>query len=660
MTVDQSIGIAIKIAEGLRAAHEKGIVHRDIKSANIMVTNDGKLKIMDFGLAKFGEGLQHTKVQSTSGTAPYMSPEQIIGNEVDKQSDIWSLGVVLYEMLTGLLPFKGDYERAIIYSILNEMPEPVAGVSPEVEHIVMKALAKNPDDRYQSAEELAGALSTIGAKQFGRVRTSIKSIKLIYWTVAAIIVFAAITFYLFRPASQAVPKKESVKTIAVLPFVDLSPKKNEEYFSDGLSEELINTLAKNPKLRVTAHASSFFFKGKDVDLKTIATRLHVKHILEGSVQKSEDNLRISADLVNVETDATLWSATYDGKLKNIFALQDSISNSVSQALNAALLEKQKPAPGQKTDPEAYNAYLLGKHFFNLRGKEDLDNAVGYYEQALSIDPDYAPAWEGLSRTHSRQADNGYIPLSEGYFNAHQEVEKALELDPNLADAHSQMGWIRQYYDRDWKGAEQFYRQALELKPGNASVISDAATLAFTLGKFKEAITLIHRSIELDPVRTAGYANLGLFSWYAGALDESEGAFRKALELNPRYPGEHMMLGRIDLFRGELDSALAEMKMETDPDWQMYGLALAYYVIGKKSEADDTLAAFIRKFQNVDAFQIAEIYAFRGESNKAFEWMEHAYNQRDGGLAEMKGDPLLRNIEEDPRYAKFLKKMKLPL
>jgi tetratricopeptide (TPR) repeat protein len=304
--------------------------------------------------------------------------------------------------------------------------------------------------------------------------------------------------------------------------------------------------------------------------------------------------------------------------------------------------------------------LLGKHFSNLRGKEDLEKAAGYYEQALSIDSGYAPAWEGLSQTRSRQADNGYMPLDEGYNKARQEVEKALELDPNLADAHSQMGWIKQYYDWDWTGAEASYQKALKLESGNADVISGAATLAFTLGRFKKAITLIQRSIELDPVRIAGYNNLGLFCWYAGLVDKSEADFKKAIELNPRYPSGHMMIGRIYLFQGKPDSALTEMMKETDPDWQMYGLALVYYATGKKKEADEILKTFIEKYQNVDAFQIAEIYAYSGNKGKAFEWLERAYDQRDGGLAQIEGDPMLRNIQKDPRYPAFMKKMKLTL
>jgi serine/threonine protein kinase/Flp pilus assembly protein TadD len=655
-----AINYATQIAEGLQAAHEKGIIHRDIKSSNIMITPKGQVKIMDFGLAQVaGIGTELTKEYTTLGTAAYMSPEQAQGEFVDNRADIWSFGVVLYEMLTGRLPFTGTYEQQIIYSILNDDPEPIVGLTPKIEQILQKALAKNPNQRFQSIDELIKALQTIEGNNSGEEKTFEKPVKPTYWIAVAVLVLIIVVFYLFKQSSKAVPAKENVKAIAILPFTDMSPQKDQGYFSDGLSDELINVLSKNLKLRVTARTSSFSFRGKDFDIQTIAAKLNVKYILEGSVQKAGNNLRISADLVNVETDATLWSNSYDGTLENIFSLQDSISHSVAAALNATLVGKDITAPEQQTVPEAYNAYLLGNHFSNLRDREDLEKAVGYYENALSIDSGYAPAWEGLSQTNSRLADNGYASLDEGYKKARKEVEKALELDPNLALAYSQLGWIKQYYDWDWKGADESYQKALDLESGNADVLSGAATLAFTLGRFKKAIRLIHRSIKLDPLRIAGYNNLGLFYWYADSMDKSEADFKKALELNPRYPSGHMMLGRIYLFEGKSDSALTEMMKETDPDWRMYGLALVYYAAGKEKEADRILKGFIKKYQNVDAFQIAEIYAYGGNKDKAFDWLRRAYDQRDGGLAQIEGDPMLRNIQNDPRYMLFMQRMKLP-
>jgi eukaryotic-like serine/threonine-protein kinase len=658
LPINDVISYAKQIAEGLEAAHKKGITHRDIKSSNIMITDDGIAKIMDFGLAKLIGSSQITQIGSTIGTVAYMSPEQSKGEKADHRSDIWSLGVVLYEMLTGKMPFKGDYEQAIIYSILNEDPEPASEIDKGMQRIISKALAKDPDDRYLTAGAIANDLRTIS--EGGTVKTVVKQSKLPWIIAGAAVILIAIALFLFMPTPHNVAIENGVKTIAVLPFTDMSPNKDQEYFSDGLSEELINVLAKNTKLRVTARTSSFSFKGTNVDIKTIAEKLSVKNILEGSVQKSGNKLRISADLVNAGTDATLWSNTYYGTLNNIFALQDSIANSVASALNVTLLGKEALEHEQETDPETYNSFLLGNHFYNMHGKVNLEMAEQYYEKALTTDSTYAPAWVSLSWTHTSQADIGYIPVDKGYEEAREETETALELDPNLGSAYSMMGWIKSNYDWDWEGANADYKKALKLLPGDAGVISNAGALAFTIGWFEGAISLARSAVGLNPISAVGYNNLGYYTWYADSLKASLTAFEKCLQLNPQYPGTHMCIGRVYLSEGKPDSALAEMMKETEPFWQFDGLALTYYALGRKNEANKTLATFIQKYQDNSAFQIAEIYAYRGENDLAFKWLDRAYDQRDGGLTEMKGDPLMRKIESDPRYAAFMKKMKLPL
>ena len=660
LQINEVIKIATQIADGLEAAHKEGITHRDIKTGNIMITESGIVKVMDFGLAKVKGGSKVTQMGSTVGTIDYMSPEQTRGDEVDSRADIWSLGVVIYEMLTGKMPFRGDYNQAIIYSILNEEPLPAERETDErLEHIISKALKKNPEERYQTAGEMAEELRTIS--QGGEVkRTRSKGSKLPWIVAGAAVIVIVIALYFFMYSSKGAKTTETIKTIAVLPFANISSDPNQEYISDGLSEELISVLEKNPKLRVTARTSSFYFKGKNVDLKTIASKLDVKNILEGSVQKAGDNLRISADLINVETDATLWSNTYNGTMNNIFALQDSISGNVAEALNVALLGKEAVNPEQKTDPEAYNNYLLGNHFYDLQGKENWEKAVSYYEKALSIDSTYAPAWVGLSAVHSQQADIGYVPVDEGYTEARNEAEKALELNSNSADAYARIGWIKIAYDWDWKGADEAYKKGLELEPGNANVINGGARLAEVLGRLDEAIKLERRAIKINPVSYGAYGNLGFYAWYAGLLVESIAASRKALEINPQYPEMHLIIGRVYLEEGKPDSALMEIKKETEPGWKTDGLALVYYAMGKKKEAEDKLAELIKGYSDASAFQIAEIYAYRGEKDKAFEWLDRAYKQRDGGCSQIVGDPLLRNIVKDPRYAAFMKKMKLPL
>lgn len=450
-------------------------------------------------------------------------------------------------------------------------------------------------------------------------------------------------------------------SIVVLPFVDNSPGKNQEYFSDGLTEELLNALARIPGLRVTGRTSSFQFKGKTEDYGEIGRKLSVANILEGSVGQQGNRTKVTARLIQASDGFQIWSATFDREVDNIFAVQEQIASAVAGALKVRLLAGKNTGPAARsTNAEAYKAYLMGRYFRRQRDKQNLEKAAAYFDDAIRLDPGYAPAWAELSFTRTSQETLRYVPAEEGNRKAEEAVQRALALDPNLAQAHVALGSIQMTRRWDWAGANASFQRARELEPGNAEAIRGAASLANNLGHLDEAVALGRRAIEIDPLDSVTYNNLGIVLYRAGRPEEAVAEFRRALEITPERERTHSMIGRVYLVQSRPQEALAEMLLEKRPAFRLFGLGLAYHALGRKQESDASLAELIQKFPTGYPYQIAELYAFRGENEKAFEWLERAYAEPDPGLREMKAEPLLNSLRRDPRYTALLKKIGLAM
>jgi len=444
------------------------------------------------------------------------------------------------------------------------------------------------------------------------------------------------------------------KSIAVLPFVDMSAGKDQDYFSDGISEELLNLLAKIPQLQVTARTSSFAFKGKEIGIPEIARTLHVAHVLEGSVRKAGNSVRITAQLIKAGTDTHLWSQTYDRKLDDIFAIQDEIAADVVKQLKVTLLGAAPKV--RTTDPEAYALYLQAVQLGRQFTAEPFQQSDALYRKVLAIDPRYAPAWYGLARNFGNETGQGLLPVKEGFAQAREAAVRALAIDPDYAPAHAQLAWIAMYGDSDLAGAAQHLERALALDPVDMRVLTTSATLLQSLGRLDEALALEEAAIRRDPVNVTALFNLGYHQRMAGRLDAAIASFRTVLSLSPGNGGAHCQLGLALLLKGDAKGALAEIEQETSEIYKMIGLPMVYHALGRKAEFDAALAALIAKYEKDGPSNIASVYAYRGEADKAFEWLDKAVEYGDGGLGEIVTDNLFDKIHADPRWLEFLRKI----
>jgi TolB-like protein/predicted Zn-dependent protease len=460
--------------------------------------------------------------------------------------------------------------------------------------------------------------------------------------------------------AQAVPGATAPqRSIAVLPFVDMSQEKDQQYLGDGLAEELLNLLAQIPELRVAARTSSFSFKDKHDDLPTIAKDLRVAHVLEGSIRKSGNHVRITAQLIRADSGYHLWSETYDRTLDDIFKLQDQIADAVVEALKVKLLGGSMPERSAPANLDAYNLYLQGRFFAGLHTKEGLTQALDYLQRAVKLDQNYEPFWTELSIIYGDMAARGYMPAEEALPKAREAVRTALGLNGKSARAHVAMGYLHMNDDWDWKAADNEMSQALALEPGSADVLHAAGSLDLVLGRTGEAVKTLLAALQRDPLRASSYSNLGVAYFADGRLQEAEQAFRKAIELRPAAAYSHNGLGLALLYRGKLPEALEEMKKETDDMWRLEGLAIVYSAMQRHAESEAALAELTSKFQKDSPYVVATVYGYRNEVDPAFTWLGRAIQERDAYLTSIKSDPLFNKIRSDPRYAALLQKAGLP-
>jgi eukaryotic-like serine/threonine-protein kinase len=710
------LDIAIQIASALQTAHSAGIVHRDIKPDNVMIRSDGLAKILDFGIAKLSEppmiagGLSvgeedatAIKPQSTSpglvvGTANYMSPEQAKGKEIDARSDIFSFGIVFYEMLTGKRAFEGETALESISSILKDEPRPISQILPdvpsEIERIVNKTLRKDRDERYQTAKdllidlkdakqslELQNLLERTAAPEKEEPKTQIlpattavevnqtttnqtvqRNPARKYLAVGLmILLLSAISFFAYRYFTQT----KQIESIAVMPFINESGNADVEYLSDGMTETLIKSLSNLPNLNVKPRSSVFRYKGKETDLQTIARELNVQAILNGRVVQRGDQLTLSLELVDVSKDKVIWTESYNRKQSDLVTLQSEIARDVSTNLKAKLsgADEQKVTKSSTSEPEAYQAYLKGRYYWNRRTTENLKKAIEQFKIATDRDPNYALAYAGLADCYILLNQYAGTPLSETIPQAKLYAERAIAIDDQLAEPHSSLGSV---YEMSWQWteAEREYKRAIELNPNYATAYHWYSNFLKNLDRYDEAALMIQRAHDIDPLSSAISVNLSRMYQFQNDHNASIENSLKIIELDPKFPGAYQSLGLSYLKQGRNAEAIASFEKAVElsnraGETLMY-LGYGYGVTGKRTEAIAILKESEEKYsrKETNARYVAGVYAGLGEKDKAFEWLEKDF-QSKGEVSNIRWAIPFESLRDDPRYKDLLKRMNLP-
>ena len=683
MQLTEAIDVAIQVASALAAAHQAGIVHRDIKPENIMLRTDGYVKVLDFGIAKLAESafveatadravsarLAETNLGSILGTVRYMSPEQACGAQVDNSTDIWSLGVVLYETITGHAPFTGRTPEEVMSAILEKEPLPltrcVKHAASEIQQIASKMLRKARSQRYRSAHELVQALKGLRHKlevEAELKRSTIAS-RLGRKAAIAVLLFAlfvagfvlTLPFYRDRDLRTSSPLQ---KSIAVLPFENASKDPNAEYLSEGISEGLINSLTELQRLRVVARSTAFHYKGKDVDPRRVGRELQVAAVLTGRVRQAQDSLSVQVDLVDAVTGAQLWGEEYHRKISDVIAVKQTIAREVTEKLKLKLSgeEQRRLAKGDSTNTEAYRSYLRGRYFWDKRTPDGIKQAMAEFQQAIERDPHFALGYVGLADCYTGLTFYNFAAPPEAMPKAKESAIKALSLDNTVAEAHASLGHILMNYDWDWPTAEKEFKRSIELKPDYATAHQWYAIHYLTAtGRLESAVQEMKKALELEPASLVMNTFMGATFYYAGRYDEAIDQCHRTVEMDPNFAVAHWHLGlayeQKHVFNKAIEEFQKAISLSQGSPLMVAALGHAHAKSKNTNEANkilDELSEF-SKHEYVSPLGIAEIYVALGNNEKAFQLLEKAYADRSFHLVNINVSPHFVELRSNRRF-----------